>query len=90
MVVKRLTEATERYGAGQVTAAQMENRMERDLLFLDDLVSKRRWSQLNRLQQEVKRERAALQKLVERIERRLMMRGSRSRSSPRSFHQETP
>ena len=66
MVVKRLTEATERYGAGQVTAAQMENRMERDLLFLDDLVSKRRLSQLNRLQQEVKRERAALQKLVER------------------------
>ena len=66
MVMKRLTEATKRYQSGQATAPAMENRMERDLLFLDDLLSKRRLGQLSRLQQEVQRERAALQRLVER------------------------
>ena len=66
MVVERLTKAATSYQLGQTAVESMENRMERDLLFLDDLVSKRRLKQLNRLQQEVKREREALQKLVER------------------------
>ena len=66
MVVDRLIKASTSYQVGQTSVQTMENRMERDLLFLDDLVSKRRLRQLNRLQQEVKREREALQKLVER------------------------
>ena len=45
---------------------------------------------LNRLQQEVKRERAALQKLVERYRASADDEGLKGRSSPRSAPSEAP
>ena len=66
MVVKRLRQQARRYERGQASAAATEDRMERDLLFLDDLLSKRRLQQLARLHQQLQGERAALGRLVER------------------------
>jgi hypothetical protein len=65
-VTKRLVKQVKAYQKGLASAAQTQDRMERDLLFLDDLLSKRRLDQLAAMHQKLRGERAALQRLVER------------------------
>ncbi|MDE0881214.1 MAG: DUF4175 family protein [Myxococcota bacterium] len=64
-VTKRLVKQVKAYQKGLASAAQSEDRMERDLLFLDDLLSKRRLEQLAMMHQTLRAERTALQRLVE-------------------------
>ncbi|MBF93561.1 MAG: hypothetical protein CMH58_00145 [Myxococcales bacterium] len=63
--IKRLTKAQAGYAAGRRSHAAMEDRLERDLLYLDDLLSKRRLQQISEYQRQLSQERQALSKMME-------------------------
>ncbi len=62
--LKRLTKAQAGYAAGRRSHEAMEDRLERDLLYLDDLLSKRRLQQISDYQRQLAEERKALAKMM--------------------------
>jgi hypothetical protein len=64
--LKRLRDTAGQYARGFVNEGRMEDRLERDMLYLDDLLSKRRLEQLTHLQEELKQERRALERMVQK------------------------
>lgn len=63
-IVARLDKARRGYAAGRRSHQAMEDRLERDLLYLDDLLSKRRLRQISEYQRQLAQERAALARMM--------------------------